>query len=191
MSTITFDEWTTLDSGVALRIPMSFDAFMELEDGIHAEWTDGVAIVTPAPSRYHQYVVANVAFLLREALPGLVVLPEAGVETRPRHERRPDVSAVVRLDGESFFTAQTPVLVVEVLSRSTRVEDTVRKAEEYRRAGIGQYWIVDGKARTLIVLGNAGSGWETLALLDDATPTAEVVVGDHGTVEIDLAHILD
>jgi len=54
--------------------------------------------------------------------------------------RVPDV-LVFRERVDDTLVTETPLLVVEVLSPSTRSEDTIRKAPEY--AGAGQFWVVD------------------------------------------------
>ncbi|MFT4288305.1 hypothetical protein [Nocardioides sp.] len=42
-----------------------------------------------------------------------------------------------------------------------------------------------------LAMANNGSGWDTVLELDDAQPTGEVPVGDHGTVPLDLPSFLD
>ncbi len=38
---------------------------------------------------------------------------------------------------------------------------------------------------------NNGGGWDLLLELDDQRPTGEVVVGDYGTVPLDLAALIE
>ena len=47
-----------------------------------------------------------------------------------------------------------PLLVVEVLSRSTRGEDWGRKRELYAAAGLPWYWVADPEQEALTVLRN-------------------------------------
>lgn len=49
-------------------------------------------------------------------------------------------------------TAPTPILVVEVLSGSTRRRDRKEKKDLYIDAGIPEYWIVDAERRTITVV---------------------------------------
>jgi len=93
------------------------------------------------------------------------------------------------------MTAETritepPLLVAEVLSPSTRAEETVRKSMEVAEGGIGQHWIVDPELRSIDVLMTTNGAWDVLAHLDDQHPTAEIAVGGHGTVPLDLNVVL-
>lgn len=93
--------------------------------------------------------------------------------------------------GPADLFVDSPELVVEVLSPSTRSEDLLRKAPEYAAAGIGQFWVVDPDARTLEVHRLDDGQWEVCARFDDGAPVGEVAVGDRGVVRIDLLDLLD
>lgn len=173
------------------RWPMSFEEFLELPEHVHAEWIDGVAVVTPAAKRPHQRIGRRLANLIEAACPELEVDMETGVQVGPQRFRVPDVSALATWDGEQLFTQETPVLVAEVLSPSTRREDLLRKTDEYRRAGIDQYWIVDPDEPSLTVLRNDGDAWSIVLDLDEASPTGEITVGEYGVVAVDLTALLD
>lgn len=164
---------------------MSLDDYLALPDDIRAEFVDGEAIMTPPATWSHQTVAFKVAMALELAVTGVVVAPEAGVRTGPTKFRVADV-AVAEVMPDGRFTETPPLVVVEVLSPSTRSEDTVRKSTEYAAIGIGQYWIVDRDARTLAVYANNGAGWDVLLELGQDHPTGSVTVGTHGTVELDL-----
>ncbi len=111
---------------------------------------------------------------------------EIGLQLPRNRLRAPDLMVVERRPTTTWVT-EPPVLVVEVLSPSTRLEDLVRKSVEYAEGGAGQYWVVDPEARVIEVLRNVDGAWETLLRLDDATTTGEVAVGEHGVVRLDLA----
>lgn len=182
-------------SGVVMSVTtperrrMSVDDFLALPDDLRAEYVDGVAVLSPPGTWNHQSIALGVAVALKEALPGLVVATEAGVRTTTTRYRIADVAVAVDLpDGR--FTEAPPLVVVEVLSPSTRSEDTVRKSIEYARVGVGQYWIVDPEAWTLAAYSNNGAGWDVLLELDEGRPQGSVEVGDHGPVTLDLARIL-
>lgn len=78
---------------------------------------------------------------------------------------------------------------VEVLSPSTRSEDTIRKSMEYAEGGVGQYWVVDPDLRAMDVWRNVEGEWELLARLDEEHRTAEVELAGV-SVPLDLRSIL-
>ncbi len=168
---------------------MSVDDFLALPDGVRAEYVDGVAIMTPPGTWEHQGVALVVAMALKAALPHLAVATESGVRTSASRFRVVDVG-VAEVRPEGRFTETPPLVVVEVLSSSTRSEDTVRKSTEYATVGVAQYWIVDRDAGSLTVYANNGGGWDVLLGLDETHPQGTVDVGDHGPVELDLVSIL-
>lgn len=178
------------ESDRMLRLRMSYDDYLRLPESGRAEYVDGEVVVSPQPTRGHNLTQRRVANLLEAALDvSLEVVTEAGWK-RGNRIRIPDV-AVFRVAEDVSITEQVPILVVEVLSPSTRSEGTVRKSHEYAQAGIDQYWIVDRQHRTLEVYLNTGDGWDVLLELDSGHPHGEVIVGEHGVVCVDLVALLD
>lgn len=171
------------------RRPMSLEEYLALPEGTRAEYSDGVAIMTPPPDMPHNAVEKRLLRLLEDSLPDVYAGHEMGVVLGPRRRRVPDVAVIDRLEA-THFTEQVPHLVVEVLSPSTRSEDLVVKAQEYAVAGVGQYWVVDREAGSMTIFTNVGDGWEVLAALDSAHPRTEVEVPGHGTVALDLDALL-
>lgn len=172
------------------RRRMSWEDYLALPQHPHAEWVDGEVVVTPSASFAHQRVSRRVANLLEAHLPRLFVVEAVNLRLPGNRVRIPDI--VVVPDGDhGVFVETTPVLVVEILSSSTRGEDMMRKGPEYAAAGIEQYWLVDLDDRWLEVSANVDGRWELVARVDEHRPTGEVVVGEHGTVPLDLAHLLD
>ena len=114
------------------------------------ELVDGVLLVTPAPSRLHQFAVAATFRLLADYLdsqPGVGsalpspadVMPEPGVTVGPDvFVMAPDEARRVEDKGH----IRDVVLVVEVLSPGDRSGDRGRKRHLYQRT-IPEYWIVD------------------------------------------------
>jgi Uma2 family endonuclease len=168
---------------------MSWEEFLELPGDLRTEWVDGEVVVSPPVGGDHGVATTRLGSVLTAALPGLLVGTEVGVWLPRNRLRGPDLVAFASMPTTAFLE-QTPVLVVEVLSPSTRAEDTIRKSPEYASAGISQYWVVDPEARSLEVFSNADGHWEPLLRLDEQHPTGEVPVGEHGVVPLDLAWIL-
>lgn len=172
----------------AQRLRMSWEEYLALPDTPKAEYADGEVIVSPPGVFRHGQAASALASVFR-ALPGVVVAAEAGLRLSPTRMRVPDVMVVDRAPDGPWVT-EPPLLAAEVLSPSTRSEDTVRKSAEYADAGVGQFWVVDPDHRTIDVYRNVDGGWEPVAHLDAATPTAEVAVADRGVVRVDLDEVL-
>ncbi len=172
------------------RRVMSREEFDRLPEKVRAEYVDGVALMSPPAAGGHQDVALNVAIALRQALPHAVVRCEAGFALPSGTLRIPDVT-VQRVRDDEHWSEQVPVVAVEILSSSTRGEDLFRKTDDYRRAGIDQYWIVDRALRTVTVLVNAGEQWDIAITLTDEEPVASIDVADLGRVDLDLAELLD
>lgn len=176
-------------SETMVRAPMSYEEYRALPEDIWAEYVDGVALMTPPAGPRHNRTARWTAQAIEEACPALFVATESGLATRPSRLRIPDVYALAQPES-AVFTEQVPVVVVEVLSPSTRTEDTLRKSHEYADRGVGQYWIIDPEHRQITVLVNDGQGWEIARELTDAEPLAVVEIGEYGTVELDLTRLL-
>jgi Uma2 family endonuclease len=101
------------------------------------------------------------AYLIRRVIerqaPDGVVVSEGPVGVYPNKTNFyiPDISVVhrARLGREgSGFAPSDLLLAVEVVSPSNPGNDLVLKRHAYAVAGIAEYWIVDGRDRTLRVL---------------------------------------
>lgn len=171
------------------RRTMSPEEFDRLPEQVRAEYVDGVALMSPPSAGGHNALGVRLAGLLGRTLPDTFVTYERGLALPTGTLRIPDL-AVQREPDDDVWSRQVPLLVVEILSPSTRDEDLFRKTDDYRRAGIAQYWIVDRAVRTLTVLVNAGEEWDIAFTLSDEAPTASIDVADLGTVDLDLSDLL-
>ena len=167
------------------RVPMSYEEWMALPDRPKAEWVDGVAVIHMAPPTYdHGRAQSRLVVALSLGLPGLDVVTEVEVVLPRNRVRRPDIAVVDHPPSDRGWIRDPAVLVVEVLSPGTQSEDLMRKAPEYAEAGIGQYWTLDNEQQRLEVSELVDGRWVSLGVLDAATPTLYVVVGEHGVVEL-------
>lgn len=171
------------------RVRMSWEEFLELPEWPRAEWVDGevVMLVTP-PVFDHGVAQGQLAALLVPLFPEAYVVPEVFLVLPRNRVRLPDLMVVTERPADGWVRT-APLLVVEILSLSTRSEDTIRKSMEYAAGGAGQYWVVDPDLRTIDLWGNVDGEWELLARVDDEHPTAEVELAGVA-VPIDLRHIL-
>lgn len=119
------------------------------DDGHRYELIDGSLIVTPSPLRKHQRAVTRLAFLLGQTNPepGLFEVLVAPLDIRLNDETVVQPDAVVLVGDDE----DKPLLVVEVLSPSTRHIDVGLKWSRYASAGIPHFWVVDPDTPSLTV----------------------------------------
>ncbi len=124
------------------------------DDGNKYELVRGELFVTPPPSVEHETIGARLTRLVDPyvAANGLGLVYRARAVMRfEGSELEPDL--FVRSEGgTSWDDAPTPILVVEVLSPSTRRRDQIQKRQLYLDAGVPEYWIVDGERREVRVI---------------------------------------
>src|SRR3954470_2031730 len=111
------------------------------------ELVRGELFVTPPPTDNHETISARLTRLLDPFVAahglGFVYHPRAVMRFQGS-EVEPDL--MVRLPrsvrGAEWDSAPTPILVVEVVSGSTRRRDHQQKKTLYMEAGVAEYWIV-------------------------------------------------
>jgi Uma2 family endonuclease len=136
-------------------------------DGKRYEIIDGDLLVTLAPLTCHQMVLGNFHWWVRSYLEetpiGEVLFAPFDVVLSDVNVVVPDLLFVsnARLNRLTEENAQgAPDLVVEVLSKSTRRTDEVRKRKLYERVDVLEYWIVDPERETVKVYRKAGDRFE-------------------------------
>ena len=156
-----------------------------------AEWVRGMAYIMMAPVAFeHGKISVRLSTLLMNSLTGVDVVGDVGFRMT-ESDRGPDVMVFPENSAAGTWVEQIPLLIAEVVSPSTRSQDYIDKSGEYARAKVGQYWIVDPALETIILQQNDGNGgWVLIAELDAKTPRAEVQVGNHGIVAVNLVDIL-
>lgn len=140
------------------------------DDGLRHELLDGSLIVTPAPSRRHQFAVSELVRLLQRRCPEelLVVAAPTDVTLNADTTLQPDVVLVERATFLDESLDLRPLLVIEVLSPSTRRIDLTLKKSRYEAAGTPAYWVVDASEPSI-------TAWE---LTDGRYGDPTVVVGE-------------
>ena len=136
-------------------------------DGKRREILDGALHVTPAPSPQHQRLVLRLATHLRGRLgPGVeVFIAPLDVILSPHDVLQPDVLAVADAAQVSARGIEgAPLLVVEVLSPTTRAYDRTEKAAGYARLGVPHLWLVDSQGYRLECLRRTARGYRTVAV---------------------------
>lgn len=140
-------QWTWEDY---LRLP---------EDGQRYEIVEGVLYASPAPSFDHQYVLLELAVLIRQFVKerglGLVLTAPFDVRLSPGADPvQPDLvyfrAGNTPAPGAAYFQ-DVPDLIVEVISPgSTRLDQHV-KFGAYEKAGVPEYWLVDPRSHAVTV----------------------------------------
>jgi len=142
------------------------------DNGKRYEVIDGALYVSPAPSWFHQEVVAALVgliwpFVRRHRL-GRVVPAPTGVVLDDENGVEPDLIFVSR-ERESIMTARgiegAPDLLVEVLSPGTAARDRGIKMRRYAASGVAHHWLIDPLARTLEAYRLAEEGYSLVGRL--------------------------
>jgi Uma2 family endonuclease len=150
----------------ALSRLYTYDDLLEMpDDGKRREVIGGELIVSPAPTAGHQRVLLQLILLLsayaRESGNCELFVAPFDVRFGPHDVVEPDLLLIATERGHipsSQYTFEgSPDLVVEVISRSSRQNDFVRKMALYARAGVPEYWVADPETQTLIVNFLAGN----------------------------------
>jgi len=145
---------------VPLSIPfdkISYRKFLEWngEEGWF-EWVDGEVVKMSNPSLKHQdlsdFLTAILRFFVESKKYGRVISSpfQLKMDFRPSG-RQPDIMFVANENlfrlGQQYVDG-TADLVIEIVSPESAVRDTEEKFEEYEKAGVKEYWIIDYRTRT-------------------------------------------
>jgi len=115
------------------------------DDGHRYELVDGSLVVTPSPSRRHQLVSSRLFAALHKMCPAdfLVLHAPLDVVLAEHTVMQPDLLVVRRQDFDDLGLPLQPLLVIEILSASTKQVDLTLKRAVYEAAGCASYWVVD------------------------------------------------
>lgn len=140
------------------------------DDGNRYELIDGELLVSPTPAVRHQWLSANLFTALARHAPDqlAVMFAPVGVELGHDTHVEPDLLVVPKTAMGGRKLDGRPVLVVEILSPSSRRTDAVRKRRVYERMGIPSYWIADPEAPSLTVLELVGDEYREVASAEGA-----------------------
>src|SRR5256712_10589770 len=81
---------------------------------------------------------------------------------------------------EGRFLRVVPDLVVEILSPSTAAVDRGEKKDVYERNGAREYWLIDPRARTLLVYARQGDRFDTGPTFAEGQPFSSAVLAGLG-----------
>ena len=163
---------TLAEPKISIGTRMPVEQFLELDapeyDGFRLELDDGELFLMPRPRRQHQFLATWLAWYIASYLNGFAEPPaelyHELVVILSRARRRvlaPDLAVVLRENTGIFavgYAEGPPDLVVEILSGNRR-RDLVYKRQVYSEAGVREYWVVDPRDDTVMVLELQGSGY--------------------------------
>jgi Uma2 family endonuclease len=174
--------------------------YLQAPDTMVAEVIDGELSVMPRPRRQHARAAGELHGELRNPFDrgrggpgGWVFLPEPELHLGPKPDIVvPDLAGWRRARVPEDFLAEdapahvdlVPDWVCEVISERTQAQDRGKKRRVYRREGVGHYWLVDPRDRTVEVYRLENGRWVEVDTYEgDATVRAE----PFEAVEIDLS----
>ena len=154
------------------------------DDGNRYELVNGEIIVAAAPTWQHQQIVGylyrRIADWVESHDLGQVSVAPVDVVLDQLNVVQPDVVVVSRnalpqlRDGKVHGA---PLLVVEVMSPTSRGCDAVSKLFLYAEAGIAEYWLADPQTRTLQVLQLRAARYEPVEPAADGSIASAVLQG--------------
>lgn len=143
---------------------VTYEEFLELVETSEQrfELIDGVVYNLASPSYEHQFAVQEIIgtfynwFKHKKCIP---LTSPFDVTLFKAEDNicmvQPDILVICdpdNMDKKGKYKG-VPTLVVEVLSRSTRSKDLMKKLELYRQCGVKEYWMVDPKNKIVNVYG--------------------------------------
>lgn len=148
------------------------------DDGNRYELIDGVLVVSPSPSWEHQEMDAALFIAMRAACPRelRVLMAPFAVQTAFDSEVQPDILVTRFTDLRSTHLPVAPLMVGEVLSRSTQLHDRNTKKAHYERMGVPVYWLLDPTEPGSLTVFELGPGGyvETVHVVGDEEHAARL-----------------
>jgi Uma2 family endonuclease len=142
--------------------PMTVDEFLAWDDGTDTryELAGGMATAMSPPAGSHRTIAGNAAGILYNALAS-------------RRPCRGEAEAGLRIDQQTMWQADLvvtcqpparevvdPILVIEILSPSTRLHDLGRKLVDYKLLpSVAEIWMIDSERRWVQHWRRGADGW--------------------------------
>ena len=143
-------------SGPDFSRKLTYDDYLRIpEDGQRHEILDGEHYVTASPFFPHQFSAGRLHLRLggfvEERDLGVVLFAPFDVLLSAHDVVQPDLLFISKERAGIITRANAqgaPDLVVEILSKSTRMRDEGLKLERYDLFGVREYWLIDTDRRT-------------------------------------------
>lgn len=167
---------------------MTVEEFLDWHDGtdIRHMLIDGVIVAMAPPSQRHSTIAVNVALAIRSRIkPPCRVLSEAGLKLADDTCAQADVAMTCE-PPEPARLIEAPVLLVEVLSPSTRKDDLGIKVPAYKELPtVREIWAVDSERRTVRLTRRLADGqWLESVPIREGAVRSEVLESEVALEEI-------
>jgi len=136
-----------------------------------SEYKDGLLILHSQVTIEHQDFVGFLSTLLglyaSARRSGHVVMGPGVLRLRKDLDREPDlffVSTARAAQIKKAYVEAPADLVIEVTSAGSESRDLEEKREEYRTAGVSEYWVIDANAQRVTVHRLAGTDYQVTAM---------------------------
>lgn len=112
-----------------------------------------------SPSMQHQKILLNIAIQLQwyfKDKPYQPIISPYAIEFKNEkeyHKIVPDISILEYYDNPEIACGiiNTPIIIVEILSNHSLLNDYTKKMDIYMRFGVAEYWVVSTKNNTVEV----------------------------------------
>jgi Uma2 family endonuclease len=144
-------------------------------DGTRYQLVEGdLYLMSPAPARFHQIIVLNIAEMLRAFLRlhpiGEVYISPIDVYLDDHNVVQPDV-VFVSNEREAILTDDgmhgAPDLTIEVISPSNAQLDKTAKRRVYARHGVKELWLIDPTLRQIHLYDFVRNPTKAVRILED------------------------
>lgn len=141
------------------KLLYTYEDYLKMPDepGYRLEIIDGILIKEPSPNIMHQRISRRLQRMLEDYFwehdpKGEIFNSPLDVTLKNINVVQPDLLYISSAQNE--ITKDThidgaPVLLVEIISPSSRRKDRLQKLQLYQREGVEHYWIVSPEDRTL------------------------------------------
>ena len=145
------------------RKKVTYEEFLEISANSEEryEYIDGEIYLLASPRTTHQKILLELSSIFYNLFKGKKCTPKiAPYDIRLcRNENcknivQPDIMVICDLEeklGEDDYYKGVPALMVEIISRSTKSKDYIKKLDLYMSCGVSEYWIVDPESREVQV----------------------------------------
>lgn len=145
---------------------VSYEEFMEIyeKSELRMEFINGEIVLLASPNTFHQDISGNLFIHLRTYLKDRkckVFYAPFDVHFYKKDLETPDVmqpDLLIACDVDNNVNEKgrymgTPMLCIEILSKSTRSKDMVDKLNTFMMSGVKEFWIVDPIKHSVLVYG--------------------------------------